>query len=113
MSLTANNEIALQFDGRTVAAHEGKTHNSYTSIAHFLILFFTYIYIAISRLLKHACAACFPAVTRLSLHLENHHILYFENQDALCSAVDSGKASSTTLTEFFQHCAEDTWIPQA
>ncbi|KAI7933645.1 hypothetical protein MJO28_017542 [Puccinia striiformis f. sp. tritici] len=49
----------------------------------------------------------FPAVQRLSLHLDREQVVYYRSAENARIAFNSGRAERTTLTEFFQMCQTD------
>jgi hypothetical protein len=44
---------------------------------------------------------CYPAITRLSLHLPGEHTVFYVNTDGLRRQFETGQAERTTLTEYF------------
>ncbi|KAI7949992.1 hypothetical protein MJO28_008813 [Puccinia striiformis f. sp. tritici] len=54
------------------------------------------------RLFKFPMSDRFPAVQRLAIHEENEQLIYFSGENSAVGQVNSGKASQTTLTEFFK-----------
>jgi hypothetical protein len=43
-----------------------------------------------------------PAVTRLTIHDKNEQLVYFDSAEKANGQILSGKATQTTLTEFFK-----------
>ncbi|KAI7946334.1 hypothetical protein MJO29_010861 [Puccinia striiformis f. sp. tritici] len=59
------------------------------------------------RLLKFPMSDRYPAVIRLAVHAEDEQMIYFSGEESALGQVESGKASQTTLTEFFKLNAEN------
>ena len=68
--------------------------------------------IAVYRLMKFELSGRWPAVTRLGLHVEDDHMVYFADNEDLRRALETGRGSRTTLTEFFCLCRENVMIPR-
>lgn len=66
--------------------------------------------VAAWRLLKFPLSGRHPAITRLTLHDEDRQIVYFRNRGQLREALESGRATRTTLTEYMRLCQEDARI---
>ena len=61
--------------------------------------------------MKFELSGRWPAVTRLGLHVEDDHLVYFADNEDLRRALETGRGSRTTLTEFFRICRENVMIP--
>ena len=66
---------------------------------------------AVYRLMKFELSGRWPAVTRLGLHVEDDHLVYFADNEDLRRALETGRGARTTLTEFFRICRENVNIP--
>ncbi|KNF00912.1 hypothetical protein PSTG_05804 [Puccinia striiformis f. sp. tritici PST-78] len=59
------------------------------------------------RLLKFPMSDRFPSVSRLAIQSENEQLIYFSGEDSAVGQVKSGRATQTTLTEYFKLNIED------
>lgn len=62
------------------------------------------------RLLKFPLSGHHPAITRLTLHDEDNQMVYFRDRGQLRSALESGRATRTTLSEYMRLCSENARI---
>lgn len=110
MCLTVNDEVNNHVDGRFFAAHEGKFLSASLNTTPKILIFIRLA--ATWCLLQEDLSGRHPSVERLALHLENHHTVHFATTEQLHHNIESGKASWTTLTEFFQLCSKNIGITQ-